>query len=117
MNDETVRLQRIAQKLVDADVICRAWEFEWYIENLSKIPDEIKEVNDEEIWEALMDEDSCAEVFEWYKVTGFLASDLKEKGEVIIEAFNSFYWGRTCTGQSVILDWVIQEIAQMYYKD
>ena len=56
---------------------------------------------------ACMDFDEYPEVYQW-----FLCPDLcywlKKKGEVVL---NNEYWGRTCCGQSIILDSVIKEIA------
>jgi len=58
-------------------------------------------------------EDAILEIFEWYLVTPWLANRLKEKGEVVLDSGSmDFWWGRTTTGQSVIVDEVIQEIAE-----
>lgn len=49
------------------------------------------------------------EVYEWWIVSGWLADKLRAKGEVIIDDYTSI-WGRTCTGQAILLDGVISEI-------
>lgn len=49
-----------------------------------------------------------ADIFEWYKVTGWFCEKLKEQGQPVIESEN--LWGRTCTGQAVLLDAVITRI-------
>lgn len=50
------------------------------------------------------------EVFEWWIVTEYLYNKLKEKGEPVLEWGNNYYWGRTCSGQAILLDGVISEI-------
>lgn len=50
------------------------------------------------------------EVFEWWIVSNYLYNKLKEKGEVVTEWGNNYYWGRCTTGQSILLDSVISSI-------
>ena len=52
------------------------------------------------------------EIYEWWIVTDWLAKKLQNKGEPILEWGNNFYWGRTCTGQAILLDGVISEICE-----
>ena len=54
--------------------------------------------------------DSYAEVLEWWQVSSMLCKKLEEKGEVVIPHMN--YWGRCTTGQRIMLDGVIEEIAE-----
>jgi hypothetical protein len=52
------------------------------------------------------------DVFEWWIVSDYLAEKLKERGEVIAsDGWNSI-WGRTTTGQAILLDYVISQIAE-----
>jgi len=52
------------------------------------------------------------DIYEWWAVTESLYEDLKKHGEVILLTDSGDYiWGRTCTGQSITLDYVIQKIA------
>lgn len=48
------------------------------------------------------------EVYQWFSVSDWLENKLSEKGEVIIKNCN--YWGRSCFGQSISMDKVLQEI-------
>ncbi len=48
------------------------------------------------------------EVFEWWMVSNYLAEKLNEYGECIIDSEN--IWGRTTTGQAILLDYVITKI-------
>ncbi len=50
------------------------------------------------------------EIYEWWKVSGWLLEKMAEKGEPVIRDFN--LWGRTTTGQSIVLDSVITDIQQ-----
>ena len=55
--------------------------------------------------------DTEEEVFEWWLVSPYLARELKEQGEVVIDALGCHWWGRTTSGQAVYMDGVIQKIA------
>lgn len=58
--------------------------------------------------------ESDIEIFEWYRVTSWLSEKLISHNQPVL--FNDYghWWGRTCTGQSIILDGTIQEIAKDY---
>lgn len=55
--------------------------------------------------------DTNGEVFEWWLVSPYLARELKQQGEVIIDALGCYWWGRQSSGQAIYMDGVIQEIA------
>ena len=64
-----------------------------------------------------LDEDEmCAdcqgpqEIFEWWLVTSWFAEKLKKHGEPILTNDYGTWWGRTCTGQAIYLDGVIEMI-------
>ena len=42
---------------------------------------------------------------------------MKEQDEPILETDFETWWGRTCTGQSIYLDYNIQELAYQYSYD
>ena len=52
------------------------------------------------------------EIFEWWIVTDFLYRKLKAHGEPVLEWGDNYYWGRTCCGQAIRLDWVISKICE-----
>jgi len=52
------------------------------------------------------------EVYEWYLVSDWLAAQLKENDEVVLENEYGVYWGRQTTGQYVIHDYIIQKIVK-----
>lgn len=53
-------------------------------------------------------EEEPQEIFEWWLVSGHLAEKLRDKGEPVIMDEN--IWGRTSTGQAILLDSIINEI-------
>lgn len=50
------------------------------------------------------------EVYEWWIVSRWLYERLRQKGEPVIDSDYGYLWGRTCTGQAILLDAVIEEI-------
>lgn len=57
------------------------------------------------------------EVYEHWLVSDWLARRLRERGYVTGEICGLTIWGRCCTGQSIALDHVIQEIACELWPD
>ena len=51
------------------------------------------------------------DVMEWWLVSPYLAQELKQQGEVIIDALGCHWWGRQSSGQAIYMDAAIQEIA------
>lgn len=54
--------------------------------------------------------------FEHWIVSTWLYNRLEERGEIVGELFGFKIWGRTCSGQAIALDSVIQDIAEEYLK-
>lgn len=54
--------------------------------------------------------DEYQEIYEYWIVSEWLAEKLEQEGEPIIKSDFGIWWGRTCTGQSIILDSVIEKI-------
>lgn len=50
------------------------------------------------------------EIYEWWFVTQWLYERLKKAGEPVMDSDYGYLWGRTCTGQAISLDRVIQDI-------
>ena len=56
------------------------------------------------------------EVYEHWIVSDWLARKLEKRGEVVEQDFHGLtIWGRCCTGQAILLDHVIQQIALETY--
>lgn len=77
-------------------------------------PDEEKEkiydIIRDEIEELENLENEPQEVFEWWAVSEYLYRKLKSKGCVVCDCGSCYVWGRTTTGQAILLDGVISEI-------
>jgi hypothetical protein len=56
-------------------------------------------------------DDYVREAYEHWIVTSWFADKLKEKGEIVGELLNWHIWGRCTTGQAILLDSVIEQIA------
>ena len=68
--------------------------------------------HDECLWDELENFDEDTDVLEWWLVTPFMADMLKSNGEVILAAYDCYWWGRQTSGQGLSMDWVIQKIAE-----
>jgi len=55
-----------------------------------------------------------AEVLEWWRVTSWLCEQLRAIGEVVIDNNYGYWWGRTCSGQGLIMDGTLQQIARKF---
>ena len=50
------------------------------------------------------------EIYEWWFVTSWLYEKLKKHNEPVLDCDYGYLWGRTCTGQAISLDGVIEQI-------
>ena len=50
------------------------------------------------------------EIFEWWIVSNWLLEKLEAHGEPVLKTELGDWWGRTCTGQAILLDSVIETI-------
>ena len=50
------------------------------------------------------------EIYEWWFVSRWLYENLRKAGEPVIDSNYGYLWGRTCTGQAIFLDAVIENI-------
>ena len=64
------------------------------------------------LWDDLENFDEDTEVLEWWLVTPFMADMLKSNREVILAAYDCYWWGRQTSGQGLSMDYVIQKIAE-----
>jgi len=60
------------------------------------------------------DEDYPEEALEHWLVSDWLANRLREEGEMVIDFMDLTIWGRTTSGQAILLDSVIEDI---YHKN
>ena len=69
----------------------------------SKLEDEKQELE--------VEQDEPSEVYEHWNVSRYFARKLAEHGEVTGDLLDFIVWGRCCTGQAVLLDYVVCVIA------
>ncbi len=50
------------------------------------------------------------EIFEWWLISDWLEIKLKMSGEPVLSNDYGSWWGRTCTGQAIFLDTVIEDM-------
>lgn len=77
----------------------QADEIEAEIQNLESEKEELE-----------LQQEEPVEVYEWWKVSGWLCEKLKDMGEVVIPHMQ--LWGRGVTGQSISLDYTISKICE-----
>ena len=106
----------LVSKLMDKEVI----SIEDYI-NFYKSDETIKSDHDvkteEEIQEIRDNGEDTQEVYEHWLCSDWFISQMKKQDEPILETDFETWWGRTCTGQSIYLDYNIQELAYQYSHD
>jgi len=56
--------------------------------------------------------DEYQEIFEWWAISNWLADKLKEHQEPILDNDYGTWWGRTCTGQAIAMDYAMEKIAE-----
>jgi len=93
------------------------------IQNLYMTDNQIIEdlgLDHEEITSDMLDDyryENPKEPLEWYLVSEWFLDRIKEMNEPYIENSYGTYWGRQCSGQSIYLDYNIQELAYHHAYD
>lgn len=68
----------------------------------------------ETLREAVNNFGEAAEIYEWWRVTEWLAGELNAIGECVLDNDYGYWWGRQCSGQGYIMDGTLQQIARKY---
>ena len=63
--------------------------------------------------EAVRENGEPQEAYEWWLVSDWLCSRLRDLGEIVIDNGHGSWWGRGCTGQSMIMDGTLQQVAEL----
>ena len=90
---------------------------EYLEDNFTEIP-ELDDLDEEELKELayglnieIDDYEEPIEALEYWIVSDWLANKLESYGELVTKDFLGLtIWGRTCSGQAILLDWVISQI-------
>ena len=78
------------------------------------LDDKLEEAQERDDFKDLYHEE-YKEIYTWYLVTEWFARKLNKKGEVILDNEYGTWWGRTCYGQLIVCDSIIQDIAKENY--
>ena len=98
-------------------------ELEEYLkDNFTEIP-KLEDLDEEELKElayglniSIDDYEEAVEAYEHWIVSDWLADKLEAYGELVTKDFLGLtIWGRTCSGQAILLDWVISKICDDLY--
>lgn len=68
----------------------------------------------DELRQLVTDHAEPAEIFEWWAVTEWLAEELRAIGQPVLDNAYGYWWGRTCTGQGILMDGTLQAIARKH---
>lgn len=79
---------------------------------------QIEESDSIDEWrDAVRDNAEPAEIYEWWRVSKYLAEKLQEAGECVLMNAYGEWWGRCTTGQGFIMDGVLQRVAASILGD
>ena len=73
--------------------------------------------SDEEIQELRDNGSDANEIYEHWVVSDWLERQLENLEEPLLKTDYQTWWGRTCSGQAILLDHNIQELAYQYSYD
>ena len=65
----------------------------------------------DELRDLVNDHAEPVEILEWWAVTDWLAQKLNAINEPVLSNAYGHWWGRTCSGQALIMDGTLQQIA------
>ncbi len=106
------QVHELAEKFIERDIL--ACQTALIDEILNNCPHGLGGIEIDNIVNYFDEEGELQEIYEWWQITYWLARELEKLGEPILYADCSYYWGRTCTGQHILLDGTIQQIALKY---
>ena len=64
--------------------------------------------------EARNNGEDAQEIMEWWLCDDWMIKQLQAQGEPILKTDFGSWWGRTCTGQAILLDGVIEDIYKKF---
>lgn len=108
----TEEVNELAEMYLERDILCNQTML--INEILSNHPEGIVGITYDNITNLYNSEEETQDIYEWWLVSKWLAEELEKSGEPILAGDYDCYWGRTATGQDIILDGTIQEIAKKF---
>ena len=92
-------------------------DYENYYKSDETIKSEYNVKTKEEIQKIRDNGEDQNEIFEHWLVSDWLLNQLSKLEEPLLKTDFENWWGRTCTGQSIYLDYNIQKLAYEYSYD
>lgn len=124
-NFYTVNTENVIREIV-SDFDDKADEFKAYSNDRGTFNRRVKNSSDFNVFLNSLDNDELqefceqfdyefpesepVEIFEWWAISGWLYDKLNELGYPVLDAGSCKVWGRTTTGQAILLDGVIGRI-------
>lgn len=94
--------------------ICGGMTDEQLLEGVIQLIDE-ETIDGLDKWrDAVRDNAEAADVYEWWRISGWLGSHLEKVGEVVLDNGYGTWWGRTCTDQGYMMDGTLQKVAALH---
>ncbi len=93
-------------ELEDKEELTESEEIEF-----NNLEDKISDLENQ-IEELEREQEEPQDIFEWWLVSNWLANKLRNYNEPILDNDYGTWWGRTCTGQSISMDYVMECIAE-----
>jgi hypothetical protein len=110
-NDAPVTWEDFEAERPDFDVMDREELLAYLEENVSANMEQYADLDDYDLISECEDNYETPEVYEFWAVSGWLADKLRERGEAVADNYPDI-WGRATTGQSIVMDSVIRDIAR-----
>ena len=92
---------------------CRDWLSDYGIDwlALGEHVSSTASLDADELRDLVNDHAEPVEILEWWAVTDWLAQKLNAINEPVLSNAYGHWWGRTCSGQALIMDGTLQQIA------
>ncbi len=102
----SLEIHQAAERIIERDI---------YANQTSLVDDSLmKDLFDyDDIFNPCDTEGEYHEIFQWFLVSEWLSDKLREAHEPVLSNEYGIWWGRTCYGQSIILDGTIQCIVML----
>jgi hypothetical protein len=98
------KAENVRDNLDDSKIDSHYDRFDNWADNLQATCDDLEN----------MDFEEHPEIYQWFSCDSYVLSKLEEIGECTL---NGSYWGRTCCGQAIYLDYNIQQLAFDHFTD
>jgi hypothetical protein len=106
----------LVSELISKEIISLEDHINYYKSD-ETIKSEYDVETEEEIQEIRDNGEDVQEIFEYWLCSDWFISKMKQQDDPVLETDLGTWWGRTCTGQAIYLDYNIQKLAYDYAYD